>query len=53
MPVRQQSERNLLNICDNIKVEELGNYAGNDETFVSDDASRRDEAVPDKSYTLK
>ena len=26
--------------------------AGNDETFVSDEASRRDEAVPDKSYRL-
>jgi hypothetical protein len=52
LPVRQQSQRDLLNICDDIKVEEVGYYAGNDETFVCDDASRRDEAVSDNSYSL-
>jgi hypothetical protein len=52
MPVRQQSQRDLLNICDCNKVEEVGYYTGNDETSVSDDATRRDEAVPDKSYGL-
>jgi hypothetical protein len=33
-------------------VGEVSSYAGNDETFVSDVASRRDEAVPDKSYNI-
>jgi len=42
----------LTENCDDIKVEEVGYYAGNDETFVSDDASRRDEAVPDNSDSL-
>jgi hypothetical protein len=32
-------------------VGEVG-YTGNDETFVSDDASKRDKAVPDYSSTL-
>jgi hypothetical protein len=40
-----------VNICDEIKLDVLCYYAGNGETFVSDDASRRDKAVPDKSYT--
>ena len=52
MSVRQRSQRDLLIICDDIKVEEVGYYTGNDETFVSDYASRRDAAVPDKSYTI-
>jgi hypothetical protein len=48
-PVRQESQWDLWNICDDIKVEDVGYYNGNDE---ADDVSRRDEAVPDKSYSL-
>jgi hypothetical protein len=48
-PMRQQSQKGLLNICDEIKVDGVGYYAGNAETFVSDNVSRRDEAVPYKS----
>jgi hypothetical protein len=40
-----------LNIGDEIKLYGIGYYAENDETFVSDDASRRDEAILDKSCT--
>jgi hypothetical protein len=52
MSVRQQSQGALLNIYDDIKVDGVGYYVGNGETFVSDDGSRMDEAVPDYSYTL-
>jgi hypothetical protein len=47
--MRQQSQKDLLNINDEIKVDGVGYYAGNGENFVSDDVSRRNEAVPYKS----
>jgi len=40
-----------LSICDEIKVDEVGYCAEKHENFVSDDVSRRDEAVPDKKCT--
>jgi hypothetical protein len=49
--MQQQSPQDLLSICDRIQVDGVGYYAGNGETFVSDDIGRRDEAVPDKSST--
>ena len=48
MPMRQQSQKELLNISDEMKVDWVGYYAGNDETFVADDVSQRDDAVPDE-----
>jgi hypothetical protein len=49
MSMQQQSQKELLSICDEIKVDEVGYCAEKRENFVSDDVSRRDEAVPDKS----
>jgi len=50
--MQQQSQKELLSICDEIKVDEVGYYyGGNRETFVSNDVSCREEAVPDKSST--
>ena len=46
-----QSQKELLSICDEVKVDEVGYNAGNGETFVSNYVSRWDEAVPDKSST--
>ena len=40
-----------MSICDEIKLDEVGYNAGSGETFVSNDVSHRDEAVPDKSST--
>jgi hypothetical protein len=48
--MQQQSQKALLSICNEIKVDEVGYYAGNRETLVSNDVSCRDEAVPDKFY---
>lgn len=39
-----------MNIGDEIKVDGVGGYAGNDESFISDDASRWDEGALYKSY---
>ena len=39
MPMQQQSQKELLSICNEIKCE----------NFISDYVSRRDKAVPDKS----
>lgn len=50
MPMQQQSQKELL-ICDDIKVDEVGYYAGNRETFVFNYVNRMDEAVPGKSST--
>ena len=50
IPMQQQSQKELLSICNEIKVDEVGYYAGNRETSVSNDVSCRDEAVPDKFY---
>jgi len=47
--MQQQSQKELLSICDETKVDEIGYYARNHETFVSNDVSCRDEAVPEKS----
>jgi len=41
-----------LNNFNDTKVDEVDYYAGNGETFFSDDVSRRDEAVPDKTFTF-
>jgi hypothetical protein len=49
IPMQQQSQKELLSICDEIKVDEVGYYTGNRKTFVSKDVSCREEAVPDKS----
>jgi len=51
IPMQQQSQKELLSVCDEIKLDEVGYYAGNRETIVSIDVSCRDEAVPDKSST--
>ena len=48
IPMQQRCQEKLLSICDEIKVEEIGCYAGNRETFVSNDVSRGDKAVPDR-----
>jgi hypothetical protein len=48
IPMQQQSQKALLSICDEIKVDEVGCYARNRETFVSNDVSRGDKADPDK-----
>jgi hypothetical protein len=47
VPLQQQSQKELLSNCDEIKVDEVRCYAGNHETFVSNDVSREDKAVPD------
>ena len=49
MPMQQQNQEQLLNICDEIKVDGVDDYTGNGKAYVSDDVSRRHEAVPDKS----
>jgi hypothetical protein len=43
IPTQQQSQNELLSVCDEIKVDEVGYYAGNRETFVSNGERRRDE----------
>jgi hypothetical protein len=50
--MRQQGQKDLLNICDEIKMDGVGYHAGNGETFVSNDVGRREEAVPEKSSTM-
>jgi hypothetical protein len=50
IPLQQQNQKELLNTCDEIKVNGVGYYAGNGETFVLNDVGRRDEAVPDKEF---
>jgi hypothetical protein len=49
MPMQQQNQKQLLNICDEIKVDGVDYYTGNGEAYESDDVSRRHKAVPDKS----
>ena len=49
IPMQQQCQKELLSICDENKVEEIGCYAGNRETSLSNDVSRGDKAVPDRS----
>jgi len=51
IPMQQQNQKELLCICDEIKVDELGYYGGNRKTFVFNDVSRKNEAVPEKSST--
>jgi len=51
IPMHQESQKELLSICADSKVDEVGYYAGNRENFVSNGESCRDEAVPDKSST--
>jgi hypothetical protein len=51
IPMQQQSQKELLSVCDWIKLDEIGYYAGNRETFASNDVSCRDKAVPDSSST--
>jgi hypothetical protein len=51
IPMQQQSQKELLSICDEIKVDEVGRYARNRKTFVSNHVSRKEEAVPDRSST--
>ena len=48
MPMRQQSQKELLNISDEMKVDWVGYYAGNDGTFLADNVNQRDEAVPEE-----
>lgn len=50
MPMRHQSQKELSVM--RLKWMVVDYYAGNGETSVSDDVSRRDEAVPDKSSTV-
>jgi hypothetical protein len=45
----QQNQKQLLNICDEIKVDGVDYYTGNGEAYISNDVSRRHKAVPDKS----
>jgi hypothetical protein len=51
MPMRQQNQKELLKICNNIQVDGVGYYAENDDTFLPDDVGQWDEAVPDQSST--
>jgi len=51
MFMQQQSQKELLSICDEIKVDEVGYWTEKRKNFVSDDVSRRNEAVPFKSST--
>jgi len=51
MPMRQQNQKELLNICDEIKLDWIDCYTGNGEGYVSDDVSRIYEAVADKNST--
>ena len=51
IPMQQRSQKELLSICDEIEMDEVGYCAENRETFVSNDISCRDEAVRDKSST--
>jgi len=51
IPMQQQSQKELLSVCDWIKLDEISCYAGNRETFASNDVSCRDKAVPDSSST--
>ena len=48
IPMQQQSQKEILSMCDEIKVDEVSYYAGNREIFISSDVSCREEVVPDK-----
>jgi len=51
MPMQQQNQKELLNTCDEIKFDGGRLLHGNGEAYISDDVSRRHEAVPDNSCT--